>query len=105
MKKRLIFIFSVILLVSCSHNMAGNSIVIGSSRESILLDSSKIYAIDETGAKMSISPPFSDASNADWSPDRQWIVYETEGVEPHQIFIMSSNGKQKFRLTNDQQTH
>ncbi|HLO15206.1 MAG TPA: hypothetical protein VK206_10280 [Anaerolineales bacterium] len=100
MKKKLILILLVILCASCTHNIVGNSIVIGSSRESILLGSSKIYAIDETGVEVSISPPFSDASNAQWSPNRQWIVYQTQDINS-QLIIVKSDSSQKFTLTNN----
>jgi len=42
--------------------------------------------------------------NADpaWSPDGQWIVYESwQDSANHDIYVMSANGAQPTRLTND----
>ncbi len=104
MKIMWVFIFVLITLASCANRVTGNSIIIGSDREG-LLGGSKIYAVNEAGDEITISPPFTSASNVKWSPDRQWIVYETTGVEPHQIIIVSSDGAHKYLLTNNQHTH
>jgi Tol biopolymer transport system component len=103
MKKISILILAIVVLSSCKNSVAGNSIVIGSMREGILLDSPKIYAIDENGTPISISPPFSDANEAEWSPDLQWIVYQTEDTAKDtdpQIIIVKSDGTEKKVLTN-----
>lgn len=105
MKKILVFILLTSILFSCSENVSDNNIIVGSIRDNLLFGSAKIYAVDEAGIKKSILVPFSEATTAQWSPNRQWIVYETTGVEPHQIVIMSSDGTHKYLLTNEEHTH
>ena len=79
-----------------------NHIVIGSTR--------KIYAIDEKGAEVSVSPPFSyydvsaPSSSVQWSPNREWVIYQTEETaspDDPQVFIVRADGTTKLELTND----
>jgi TolB protein len=104
MKKISVFILVIMMLSSCKNSMTGNSIVIGSMREGILLESLKFYALDETGTPISFSPPFSDAYKADWSPNHEWVVYQTEdtakAIDP-QVFVVKADGTDKKTLTND----
>jgi Tol biopolymer transport system component len=99
----IIFIAMVIALEACGSRVPpGNRIVIGSTR--------KIYTIDEKGAEISVSPPFSyfdvsaPSSRVQWSPNREWVIYQTEETaatdDPH-IFIVRADGAEKFELTND----
>lgn len=105
MRKVLITIFTamVIALEACGGRVPpGNRIVIGSTR--------KIYAIDENGAEISLSPPFSyfdvgaPSSRVQWSPNREWVIYQTEetaATDDPRIFIVRADGTEKFELTND----
>jgi len=105
MKKVLIIIFTgiIIALSACGSRLPpSNRIVIGSTRN--------LYAIDEKGAKISVSPPFSyfdvssPSSSVQWSPNHEWVVYQTEETaatdDPH-IFVVQADGTEKFELTND----
>ncbi|HET6594766.1 MAG TPA: hypothetical protein VFG81_04030 [Anaerolineales bacterium] len=65
-----------------------------------MLNTTKIYAVDERGTEIPISVPFSDATNAHWSPNRQWVAYETTDQVP-QIMIVKLDGTKQFKLTND----
>jgi Tol biopolymer transport system component len=78
MKKLSILSILIIVLSSCNKSVPGNSIVIGSVRANLLLVSPRIYAMDENGAKKPISVPFSDISNADWSPDGTRIAFVSD---------------------------
>jgi len=103
MKKILIIISIgiIIVLSACGSRVPpSNHIVIGSTR--------KIYAIDEKGVKISVSPPFSyydvsaPSSSVQWSPNHKWVVYQTEdkaGPYPH-IFVAKADGTEKIELTN-----
>lgn len=103
MKKILIIIFIVVVIAleACGNRVPpSNRIVIGSTR--------KIYAIDEKGTEISISPPFSEydvsapSSRVQWSPNHEWVVYQTEdkaGPYPH-IFAIKADGTEKIELTN-----
>jgi Tol biopolymer transport system component len=44
-----------------------------------------------------------DRANADpdWSPDGQWMAYESWHSGNHDVFIMTANGGQQTRLTDD----
>jgi hypothetical protein len=83
MKKVLTVIFAgtIIAVSACGSRVPpSNHIVIGSTRD--------IYAIDEKGAEISVSPPFSEydvsapSSRVQWSPNHEWVVYQTEETAP-----------------------
>lgn len=100
----IIFVGITIVLSACGSRVPpSNHIVIGSTR--------KIYAIDEKGAKVSVSPPFSyydvstPSSSVQWSPNREWVIYQTEvtaAPNAPQVFIVKADGTKKFELTNDE---
>lgn len=102
MRKVLTVIFAgiVVALSACGSGVPpSNQIVIGSTRQ--------IYAIDERGAKTSISPPFSyydvdaPSSSVQWSPNHEWVIYQTEETaapDDPQVFIVRADGTQKFEL-------
>ena len=104
MNRSFIYMLLSVLLTSCSHTVVANSIVIGSLREGILFESVKTYAVNTAGAELASSLPFSDAYKAEWSPDRQWIAYQTQDTAKRtdpQIFVVKSDGTKKFTLTNN----
>ena len=81
-----------------------NRIVIGSTRD--------VYAIDEKGVKISVSPPFSfydvsaPSSSVQWSPNHEWVVYQTEETaspDDPKIFIVKADGTKKFERTDNDQ--
>lgn len=100
MRKVLICILVLTTLSACSKPVEGNNIVIGAIRDSFIFGSEEIYAVSETGEKVSISIPFSGAVNAQWDPDHQWIVYQTDGVNP-QIVISKWDASENIPLTNE----
>lgn len=103
MRKVLIvsFIGMVIALSACGSRVPpSNRIVIGSTH--------KIYAIDEKGAKISVSTPFSyydvaaPSSRVQWSPNHEWVIYQTEETaasDDPRVFIVRGDGTQKFELS------
>jgi Tol biopolymer transport system component len=107
MRKMLIVVClgMVIALSACGSRIPpSNHIVIGSTRT--------IYAIDEKGAEISISLPFSyydvdaPSSRAQWSPNHEWVIYQTEETaspDDPKVFIVKADGTKKFELTNHDQ--
>jgi Tol biopolymer transport system component len=103
MRKVLIIILTaiVIALSACGNRLPpSNHIVVGSNRA--------IYAIDEKGTELTVFPPFSKyeasapSSRVQWSPNHEWVVYQTEdkaGPYPH-IFVVKADGTEKIELTN-----
>ncbi len=105
MRKVLIIILTalVIALPACGNRLPpSNHIVVGSNRA--------IYAIDEKGTELAVSPPFSKyevsapSSRVQWSPNHEWLIYQTEETaapDDPKVFIVRADGSEKFELTND----
>jgi Tol biopolymer transport system component len=104
MKKVLTVIFVGLVIASsaCGTRVPPpNRIVIGSTRD--------VYAIDEQGAEIAVSPPFAfydvsaPSSRVQWSPNREWVIYQTEETaspDDPKVFIVKADGTKKFELTN-----
>ena len=103
MKKVLICILTLTVLFACSNAVEGNSIVVSAVQDGFLFDSQEFYAVKETGEKISMPVPFSWSVNAQWSPDRQWVAYETDDINP-QVVISKWDGSVRISLTNDTYT-
>jgi len=100
----------LVLLTACAGNTARTSkypLMVGAARGKLFFAQWVIYAVDEHGTLLNLDLPKGEelSSDAEWSPDGQWIANSHLNPNPksasdYDIYIMAANDNRKtVRLT------